>query len=351
MKNNFKNKKKLKKSTRGITLIALVVTIIVLLILAGISISMLSGENGILSRSREASTETIHTNVYEQLQLKVAEYFIEKNVGNATEQTLIEYLQSGTKPIIGDELGEEGSGKYKINVENLLGTEQKYGNGTATGSDTSAYKDVYILEKVETEETNSGSIVNTKIASTNPIKIASTNPIKIASTGKTIKYTVKYYGAQTGSSNWKLLGSIGDVEKAKNKFGYNSEEKCFIGEKSTGKVPGEEIDNYWKPETSVTIDGKDGYKFTEGHFVHVTDYNGNLWDETTNSLEYKEHADVYLCWDADYGTITSIQDLINYANNHNTTTYCDIFDASSGAWLNYWPKLTLPFSSLVRRAV
>ena len=327
MKNNFKNKKKLKKSTRGITLIALVVTIIVLLILSGISISMLSGENGILSRSREASTETIHTNVYEQLQLKVAEYFIERNVGNNTEQTLIEYLQSGTKPIIGDELGEEGSGKYQINVENLLGTEQKYGKGTATGSDTSAYKDVYILEKVETEETNSGSIVNTKIAST--------NPIKIASTGKTIKYTVKYYGAQTGSSNWKLLGSIGDVEKAKNKFGYNSEEKCFIGEKSTGKLPGSDIDNYWKPDTTVTIDGKDGYKFTEGHFVHISNYNNWLWDETTGTWGDKTGADVYLCWDADYGTITSEQDLINYANNHNTTTYWDIFDASFGAWLGY----------------
>ena len=36
---------------RGITLIALVVTIVVLLILAGISISMLTGQNGILNRS------------------------------------------------------------------------------------------------------------------------------------------------------------------------------------------------------------------------------------------------------------------------------------------------------------
>ena len=35
----------------GITLIALVVTIIVLLILAGVSISMLTGQNGILNRA------------------------------------------------------------------------------------------------------------------------------------------------------------------------------------------------------------------------------------------------------------------------------------------------------------
>ena len=47
-----------KKGTRGITLIALVVTIIVLLILAGISIQMLTGENGILKRATQAREET-----------------------------------------------------------------------------------------------------------------------------------------------------------------------------------------------------------------------------------------------------------------------------------------------------
>ena len=39
---------------KGITLIALVITIIVLLILAGISISMLSGNNSILQRATDA---------------------------------------------------------------------------------------------------------------------------------------------------------------------------------------------------------------------------------------------------------------------------------------------------------
>ena len=46
------------KRNKGITLIALVVTIIVLLILAGISIQMLTGDNGILQRAATAKTET-----------------------------------------------------------------------------------------------------------------------------------------------------------------------------------------------------------------------------------------------------------------------------------------------------
>ena len=47
------------KENKGITLIALVVSIIVLLILAGISINMLTGQNGILNRTREAKEKTL----------------------------------------------------------------------------------------------------------------------------------------------------------------------------------------------------------------------------------------------------------------------------------------------------
>ena len=46
------------KNNKGITLIALVVSIIVLLILAGISISMLTGQNGILNRATETKEKT-----------------------------------------------------------------------------------------------------------------------------------------------------------------------------------------------------------------------------------------------------------------------------------------------------
>ena len=49
---------KTKKNTRGITLIALVITIIVLLILAGVTIAALSGDNGILTRAKEAKEKT-----------------------------------------------------------------------------------------------------------------------------------------------------------------------------------------------------------------------------------------------------------------------------------------------------
>ncbi len=59
------------KQKKGITLIAIVITIIVLLILAGISISMLSGDNSILQRATNAKTNTENANEEEQIKLAV----------------------------------------------------------------------------------------------------------------------------------------------------------------------------------------------------------------------------------------------------------------------------------------
>jgi type II secretory pathway pseudopilin PulG len=57
------------KETKGITLIALVVTIIVLLILAAITISTLTGENGILTKADSANERTKQEQAVEEVKL------------------------------------------------------------------------------------------------------------------------------------------------------------------------------------------------------------------------------------------------------------------------------------------
>ena len=59
------------KQAKGITLIALVITIIVLLILAGVTISMLTGENGILKQATSAKDTTDKSEFEEQVKLAV----------------------------------------------------------------------------------------------------------------------------------------------------------------------------------------------------------------------------------------------------------------------------------------
>ena len=57
------------KEREGITLIALVITIIVLLILAGVSIAMLTGDNGIITQAQNAKEKTEEARIREEQQL------------------------------------------------------------------------------------------------------------------------------------------------------------------------------------------------------------------------------------------------------------------------------------------
>ncbi len=72
------------KSNKGITLIALVITIIVLLILAGVTIAALSGDNGILKRATEAKEQTNQKNDEETEKLAGYESTIDQYANGAT---------------------------------------------------------------------------------------------------------------------------------------------------------------------------------------------------------------------------------------------------------------------------
>ena len=64
-------------TNNGITLIALVITIIVLLILAGVTIAMLMGDNGILTKATEAKNDQADATVEEAIALLWNEYQLE----------------------------------------------------------------------------------------------------------------------------------------------------------------------------------------------------------------------------------------------------------------------------------
>ena len=75
------------RKQNGITLIALVITIIVLLILAGVSIAMLTGQNGILNQATNARTETAQAEAIEKINLAlnaVKSKIYEKQVDDST---------------------------------------------------------------------------------------------------------------------------------------------------------------------------------------------------------------------------------------------------------------------------
>ena len=74
------------KKQKGITLIALVVTIVVLLILAGVTISLLLDENGIIAKSKDARTETRVSQIEDEVGMWKQHNFINKE-SNQTQES------------------------------------------------------------------------------------------------------------------------------------------------------------------------------------------------------------------------------------------------------------------------
>ena len=138
------------KQKKGITLIALVITIVVLLILAGVTIATLMGDNGILTKANDAEVEQSHATVREALELAYNEWKIQINTSSnaklASTETIViqgkeENAESETTTTFFDFLVSKSyvdESTRIIDVEKLTGSKQTLGNGTGS-------TDVYIL--------------------------------------------------------------------------------------------------------------------------------------------------------------------------------------------------------------
>lgn len=102
----------------GITLIALVVTIIILLILAGITIGMVAGENGLIQRAKDAKAAYEKAAGDEQVQLSGLDKFLSSFFGSSS-------IESGSE----GEKGSQGTGSQS-------GTGSQEGTGSQGGTDS-----------------------------------------------------------------------------------------------------------------------------------------------------------------------------------------------------------------------
>ena len=133
MKTKFKNKQE-----RGITLIALVVTLVVLLILAGVSISIVLNNNGVISKSKDARDKYAESQTNDEKQLNEVSDWIDTKVGETTgggSVTKIDgvpipdgyYYVGGTKAkglVISDNVADKELDKGKENVRRDLAGNQ-----------------------------------------------------------------------------------------------------------------------------------------------------------------------------------------------------------------------------------
>ena len=155
-----------RENERGITLIALVISIIILLILAGITILAISGENGIIQRAVEAREETEKAEIIEQIQLDIADKQIE-NLGSINEEEFYEILGEHGTVSADETILTTTKENYEILISDiysgtLASVERKSNNlvdlstlkyGIATyGGEESSNEKFISTDKIEIEE-------------------------------------------------------------------------------------------------------------------------------------------------------------------------------------------------------
>ena len=92
------------KENKGVTLVALVITIIVLLILAGVTLSMVMGDSGIFSKANKASSETTISSAKDAVRLATLEAVTDQYDDNGATTTANEIKNDNVVKKVGDKL-------------------------------------------------------------------------------------------------------------------------------------------------------------------------------------------------------------------------------------------------------
>ena len=156
------------RKNKGITLIALVITIIVLLILAGVSISMLTGENGILTQAQNAKEETEIASEKEAIQLTminkestnnskydIGEELIDRTLANGNNWKIVSVNE--TKKIYGTGWKYIDKG---TNLENYGETKYKWVINENTGEVVKLPEDITKLSYGDNLGVKDGIVLN-----------------------------------------------------------------------------------------------------------------------------------------------------------------------------------------------
>ena len=271
----------MKKNVHGITLIALVITIIVLLILAGVSIAMLTGQNGILTQAQNAKDKTEYKNAEEKVRLAVMGAMSDD--GTLTVEKLRTDMANYGGTIEGETFPVTATvdGKsFTVNANGSVGEIVPAPEGLEVGTEvTYTPSGTY---KWEAEYCSSDKTVGTDdvtIDSSNDFKISKWKVLDIKDGEVTLvpeaPTTGKVYlqGAQGYNNGVKLLN-----DACSNLYGNASK---GIEARS---INIEDIEYYMTEEAKSGTDG--AYKYNNGNAIYNT-------QTSTPYTSYKKYPTIY----------------------------------------------------------
>lgn len=218
---------------RGITLMSLVITVIVLLILAGISIGMISGENGILNKARKSKNSIDEATTLEYIKTSIAASRTPDN--DVNEQTLQKELD---KFFDKSEIIVVNENDYMINVNDKI---YNYSNGEVTSGYELKTSTNGIIEASKDPKIVSSKIYGNSIQDGDP---SPDSPVEIQSVGDLVtegEYKDKYkipvtvsgkniFDIDAVSGNVIANGSVEEINngwKAKGSYGGSTNAAAF----------------------------------------------------------------------------------------------------------------------------
>ena len=200
--------KNLIKGKEGITLIALVITIIILLILAGVAVATLTGDNGILTKTTSSKEENIKGEENEKIRIGYNEYQIKKYTDTNPQLTV-----DGASSVTGDETNgwaiSFASGRtYQLSAGGTI-TEQTNSNveewiDNGNGTFSKGNLTVEVGDSVNYDPTKD---VNGNTLTTTYTSYARANASADKNEGRTSGYTVNQEFSVSATTNgWRVLG-------------------------------------------------------------------------------------------------------------------------------------------------
>ena len=304
----------MKKREKGITLVALVITIVILLILAGIAIAALTGNNGLFSRAQQAKEETIKSQLKEEITMAIQEIQAEElpRGNNVTLETLADgQLESKLKDITVALENDEINGEYKDYEYTIDSNLNVTINGAATGVRIKGNAEVqsgYVFEgnTVDIKVTASiteGTITGIEAPEGATIKTDTSATEKVYTVSKSGKYIFKIISdsgkTKNVTANVENILSAPQItisEVKKDSFKINIEnnypEKAITEYKY---YVGEEVKQQGTTDKSYTVTGL--LEDTEYSNIKVIAYINNLNKESNiEKITTKQNIITY-SWD------------------------------------------------------
>ena len=281
---------------KGITLIALIVTIIILIILAGVTIATLTGENGILTRASDAKVITEISALKEDIDVYVVGEEL-NNVEGIERYPIIkeETMESINKDLLSIEL--------KQKMSKWANTAQ---NGEIATIDTIDYSKFYKIdkEKVETAKAFEGDLYLIEVEG--EYKVISINEVVYQKEEINIIIPLddiaepEYITVGNNTYKWYGNGDLAVIGELNSNSGITSEENTNINGlqefklKEIAKGTDMAFDNNVETEQNIAkVNGVKKIYFSTGT-AYIIDAEDNLWAWGDNSYNKLGQGNSYL---------------------------------------------------------